>query len=89
MSDQQTVEIRLNDEAQALFAAYQGYTGATAEDYIEALVVKTLPTLKALVEALQEAGEDGDAVMEIFGRKMAESVLQQQQAAQDPAAANG
>jgi hypothetical protein len=92
MSDQQRVEIRLSEEAQSLFAVYQGYTGATPEDYIEALVAKTLPTLKALVEALEEAGEDGDAVMELFGRKMAETMLLHQnggkEGTQAPAAAN-
>ncbi len=86
MSDQSTVEIRLSEDAQALFSAYQGYTGATPAEYIEALVNKTLPTLKALVEALEEAGQDGDAVMELFGRKMAETVLQQDA---NQAAANG
>jgi hypothetical protein len=88
MSDQSTVEIRLSEEAQALFSAYQGYTGASPADYIEALVSKTLPTLKALVEALEEAGQDGDAVMELFGRKMAETMLQQQGDNQAAAAAN-
>ncbi len=89
MSDSSTVEIRLSEDAQALFSAYQGYTGATAAEYIEALVSKTLPTLKALVEALEEAGQDGDAVMELFGRKMAENVLQQKDAIQATAASNG
>ena len=87
MSNQQTVEIRLNDEAQALFSAYQGFTGESPENYIEALVNKTLPTLQALVDALQEAGEDSAAVMEIFGRNMAAAVLKQQSQGQatDPA----
>lgn len=78
MTDPATVDIRISDEAQALFSAYQGYTGATPQAYIEALVDKTLPTLKALVAALEEAGDDGDAVMELFGRKMAETMLAQQ-----------
>lgn len=80
MSDQPTVEVRLTDEALALFNAYQGYTGTTAGQYIESMVDKTLPTLKALVESFDEVGKDGDdAVMELFGRKMAESMLQQQE----------
>lgn len=78
MSDQQTVEIRLSAEVQALLSAYQGFTGETPQNYIEALVGKTLPTLRALVDALREAGEDGTAVMEIFGRNMAATVLKQQ-----------
>lgn len=78
MSDQSTVEIKLSQEAQALFTAYQGFTGTTPEQYIEALVDKTMPTLKALVEAFDEAGEDGEAVMELFGQKMAQAMLQQE-----------
>ncbi|MFT6916649.1 MAG: hypothetical protein ACJAWL_002992 [Motiliproteus sp.] len=78
MSDQQTVEIRLSDEAQALFSAYKDFTGERPETYIEALVSKTLPTLQALVDALHEAGDDSTAVMEIFGRNMANTVLRQQ-----------
>ena len=80
------IQIRLSEQAQPLFQAYQQFTGVTPESYIEALVDKTLPTLQALVEALQEAGEDSEAVMELFGRKMAESMLaqQEQQAGQQP-----
>ncbi|MEH6651771.1 MAG: hypothetical protein V7707_17260 [Motiliproteus sp.] len=80
MSDQSTVEVRLSDEALALFKAYQGYTGTSPGDYIGSLVDKTLPTLKALVESFEEVGQNGEeAVMELFGRKMAEAMLQQQE----------
>lgn len=83
MADQQKLTITLSDEAKSLFDEYQRYTGTTPDAYIEALVDKTLPTLKALVDAFQEADGDGDAVMELFGRKMAESMLEQKaQAAQ-------
>ena len=89
MSDQSTVKIRLSDEAQALVSAYQGYTGTSPEEYIATLVDKTLPTLKALVESFEEAGSEDGAVMELFGRKMAETMLQQQQQAQGQAAIAG
>ena len=79
MSDQSTVKIRLSDEAQALLNAYQGYTGTSPEEYIATLVDKTLPTLRALVESFEEAGCEDGAVMELFGRKMAEAMLQQPQ----------
>ncbi len=77
MADQQNVTINLSDKALALFTEYQRFTGTSPEAYIEALVDKTLPTLNALVEAMHEASDDSDAVMELFGRKMAESMLQQ------------
>jgi hypothetical protein len=82
MSDQYKLTLTLSDEAKALLGAYQGYTGTTPEAYVETLVDKTLPTLKALVDAFEEADGDGDAVMELFGRKMAESMLEQKAAVQ-------
>jgi len=72
------VEIQLSDEAMALFKAYQGYTNTSPQAYIGAMVEKTLPTLQALVEAFEEAKEP-DAVMELFGKKMATAMLKQQE----------
>ena len=84
MSEKNTVEIKLSDEAQQLFEAYQRYTNTTPEAYIDALVVKTLPTLRAMVEAFDEADEP-EAVMELFGKKMAAEVLKQKQAQENAA----
>ncbi|OMH31750.1 hypothetical protein [Motiliproteus sp. MSK22-1] len=81
MSEKSTVEIQLSEEAQQLFDAYQRYTNTTPEAYIDALVVKTLPTLRAMVEAFDEA-EEPEAVMELFGKKMAAEMLRQKEAAQ-------
>ncbi|WP_421870400.1 hypothetical protein [Motiliproteus sp.] len=78
MADNNNVTIALSDEAASLFSAYQQFTGTTPEQYIEAMVEKTLPTVKALVEAMHEADGDGEKVMEIYGRKMAEAMLEQQ-----------
>ncbi|HEY5717194.1 MAG TPA: hypothetical protein VIS52_01805 [Motiliproteus sp.] len=78
MTDSRSVSISLSAEAAQLFQTYQTYTGTPADAYIEALVEKTLPTLRALVAALDEANGDDAAVMELFGRKMAEAMLQQQ-----------
>ncbi len=81
MSDRTPIEITLSDDAEKLFLAYQAFTGTPPAAYIEALVEKTLPTLRALVAALEEADGDGDAVMELFGRKMAEAILEREGAA--------
>ncbi len=80
MSAEHTVEIKLSEEAWQLFSAYQKYTGTAPEAYIDALVDKTLPTVKAMVEAFEEAKEP-EQVMELFGRKMAEAMLKQKEAA--------
>ena len=75
-----TVQIELAAETLELFTRYQKYTGTTTEFYITQLVEKTLPTVKAMVEAMDEASENPDAnldVMEIFGRKMAAASMEQ------------
>lgn len=77
----ETLELKLSAEAQALFEAYERYTRVTPEIYIGELVDKTLPTLRAMVEAFEECQEDPEGVMEVFGRKMGEMMLQQKQAA--------
>ncbi|ATG72743.1 hypothetical protein CGX12_05725 [Zobellella denitrificans] len=80
MPKQQEVTIRLDEATSALFAEYQAYTRVSPEHYLQQLLEKTLPTLEAMVGALREAGEDEQAVMELFGKKMAESLLRQQAA---------
>ncbi|MBY4677169.1 hypothetical protein [Marinobacterium arenosum] len=89
MTENTRVEIELEQEAAELFARYQQITGTTAEQYIGELVVKTLPTLRAIVEAMEEAAtsEDPEKVMELFGRKMAQAMVQQRDAVN--AAAHG
>lgn len=76
----ETVTIRLSDETRQLFADYERYTRVDAQTYIGELVDKTVPTLRAMVEAFEECQDDTDAVMEVFGRKMGEMMLQQRQA---------
>jgi hypothetical protein len=46
------------------------------------LVAKTLPSLRAMVSAFEECQDYPDAVMEVFGRKMGEMMLEQKQAQQ-------
>lgn len=77
----ETLELKLSPEAQSLFDAYERHTRVTAEVYVGELVDKTLPTLRAMVEAFEECQDDPEAVMEVFGRKMGEMMLQQKQAA--------
>ncbi|WP_107851831.1 hypothetical protein [Oceanimonas marisflavi] len=77
-----SLTLELSPELAALFEEYEALTRVSAEQYVQQLVEKTQPTLEAMVAALQEASDDEDAVMELFGKKMAESMLRQQQAAQ-------
>jgi hypothetical protein len=77
-----SVEIELSEQAAKLFADYERYTNVTAEVYIKELVAKTLPTLRAMVSAFEECQDNPDAVMEVFGRKMGEMMLEQKQAQQ-------
>jgi len=72
---QETLELKLSPEARSLFDAYERHTRVTAEVYIGELVDKTLPTLRAMVEAFEECQDDPEAVMEVFGRKMGEVML--------------
>ncbi|UTW11152.1 hypothetical protein [Marinobacterium rhizophilum] len=77
-----SVEIKLSEQAAKLFADYERYTHVTPEVYINELVDKTLPTLQAMVAAFEECQDNPDAVMEVFGRKMGEMMLEQKQAQQ-------
>lgn len=77
-----TVQIELATETVELFERYQQYTGTTTEFYITQLVEKTLPTVKAMVEAMDEASANPEKnldVMEIFGRKMADATMEQRE----------
>lgn len=78
----QTLTLELSPELATLFEQYEALTRVSTEQYVQQLVEKTQPTLEAMVAALQEAGDDEEAVMELFGKKMAESMLRQQQAVQ-------
>lgn len=80
MSKQKEVTIRLDETTSTLFAEYEAYTRVSPEHYLQQLLEKTLPTLEAMVGALREAEGDEQAVMELFGKKMAESLLRQQAA---------
>jgi hypothetical protein len=78
MSSKSRIEIEINQDTLALFDRYHKYTGTTPEQYISQLVEKTLPTIQAMVDAMDEASEQPDNkidVMDLFARKMAESAL--------------
>ncbi|WMC10987.1 hypothetical protein PU634_01080 [Oceanimonas pelagia] len=75
-----SLTLTLSQELAELFEQYEALTRVSAEQYVQQLVEKTRPTLEAMVAALQEAGDDEAAVMELFGKKMAESMLRQQAA---------
>lgn len=84
MATKSYVQVELAPETVELFDRYHKYTGTSPELYISQLVEKTLPTVQAMVDAMDEASKDPDGadVMEIFGRKMAEAALEQRQASQ-------
>lgn len=78
MSSNSRVEVEINQDTLELFDRYHKYTGTTPEQYISQLVEKTLPTIQAMVDAMDEASEQPDNnidVMDLFARKMAESAL--------------
>lgn len=81
-----TLTIKLDPELLALFRRYEAHTRITPEFYIDELLAKTRPTLQAVVEALDEAGGDSEALAQLFGRKMA-SLMQPQADQSDQASA--
>lgn len=85
MATKSHVQIELQAETVELFDRYHKYTGTTPEAYITQLVEKTLPTVQAMVEAMDEASENPDEVdvMELFGRKMAAAAMEQKDAAKE------
>jgi len=86
MATSTQVTIELSGEALALFDRYHKYTGTSVQAYISELVTKTLPTVEAMVGAMDEASLNPDAnldVMELFGRRMAQMALEQREHAQD------
>jgi len=72
-----TLTIKLDPELLALFRRYEAHMHITPEYYIDELLAKTRPTLQAVVEALDEAAGDPEALAKLFGRRMA-SLMQQQ-----------
>jgi putative heme degradation protein len=72
-----TLTIKLDPELRALFRRYEAHMQVTAEYYIDELLAKTRPTLQAMVEALDEAAGNPEALAQLFGHKMA-SLMQQQ-----------
>lgn len=81
MSEQTTtLTIALEQDAARVFAEYEALTRITPEVYVQQLIEKTMPTLEAMVTALHEADGNEELVMELFGKKMAESMLKQRQA---------
>ncbi|WP_417227213.1 hypothetical protein [Amphritea sp.] len=84
MATKSFVNVELQPEAVELFDRYHKYTGTSPEAYIQQLVEKTLPTVEAMVAAMDEASEKPDDnidVMALFGKKMAEAALAQKEAA--------
>ncbi|CAE6895791.1 conserved protein of unknown function [Pseudomonas marincola] len=67
-----TLTLALNSQLRDLFQRYEAHTQVTPEQYVEALLAKTLPTLQAVVEALDEAGGDSEAMAQLFASKMAQ-----------------
>ena len=78
MMQSNRISIEVPTEFQQLLESYQKYTGTEPQAYIQALIEKTAPTLQAIVESFEEAGGDGEVAMEIYGKKMAQSMLEQQ-----------
>lgn len=72
-----TLTIKLDPELLVLFRRYEAHMQVTPEFYIHELLAKTRPTLQAVVDALDEAAGDPEALAQLFGRKMA-SLMQQQ-----------
>jgi hypothetical protein len=84
MATKSHVQIEIQAETVELFDRYHKHTGTTAEAYITELVEKTLPTVQAMVDAIDEAKESPEKnidVMELFGRKMATASLEQKKQA--------
>lgn len=65
-----TLTLPINKQLLDLFKRYEALTQVTPEQYIEALLAKTQPTLQAVVEALDESGGDSDALAQLFASKM-------------------
>ncbi len=86
MATKSYVKVELKPETVELFDRYHKYTGTSPEFYITQLVEKTLPTVQAMVDAMDQASEDPDAnldVMELFSRRMAEMALEQKNQAKE------
>ncbi|MBM3108885.1 hypothetical protein IIE18_27575 [Pseudomonas sp. V1] len=66
-----TLTITLDPQLLELFRRYQAHTQVTPENYIDELLARTRPTLQAVVEALDEAAGDPEALAQLFGRRMA------------------
>lgn len=69
-----TLTLTLSDQLHDLFSRYEAHTDVTPEQYVEALLAKTLPTLRAVVEALDESAGDSQALAQLFANKMAQMV---------------
>ncbi|MBA1202830.1 hypothetical protein G7009_13880 [Pseudomonas capeferrum] len=72
-----TLTIKLDPQLLALFRRYEAHTQVTPQFYLDELLAKTRPTLQAIVEALDEAAGDPEALAQLFGRRMA-SLMQEQ-----------
>ena len=70
--------VALKEASTEEFRRYQAHTRTTAEHYIGELLAKTRPTLQAMVEALDEADGDAQALGRLFGSKMAQLMQAQQ-----------
>ncbi|MEE1869213.1 hypothetical protein [Pseudomonas auratipiscis] len=66
-----TLTITLDPQLLELFRRYQAHTQVTPEYYVDELLARTRPTLQAVVEALDEAAGDPEALAQLFGRRMA------------------
>ncbi|SNS19844.1 hypothetical protein [Pseudomonas segetis] len=67
-----TLILPVNKQLLDLFKRYEAHTQVTPEQYIEALLEKTQPTLQAVVDALDESGGDANALAQLFASKMAQ-----------------
>jgi len=77
MAQNTQIQIELPADVAELLARYQQITGTSPEQYVNELVVKTTPTIKAIVEAMEEAAQsdDPEKVMQLFGEKMAKEMV--------------
>ena len=66
MATKSHVQIELQAETIKLFDRYHKHTGTTPEAYITQLVEKTLPTVQAMVDAIDEASDSPDKNIDVL-----------------------
>lgn len=85
MAQNTQIEIELPADVASLLERYQQITGTSPQQYVNELVAKTAPTIKAIVEAMEEAAQsdDPEKVMQLFGEKMAKEMVARRNAVAD------